>query len=200
VTVLPSFVICLREGLEAALIVGIIAAFLGSQGRRDALRQVWIGVGAAVTLCLAVGIGLSLLSRDLPQKQQEGLETIIGLLAVGLVTYMILWMRGHARGLKRHLEGATAGALATGSTRALVVMAFLAVLREGFETAVFLLGLFNESTISTGPAVAGGLLGLDEDGLAELARTAVRASFAPEDVRTRVLGEIDAYREGAGEK
>ncbi len=157
---LPSFVICLREGLEAALIVGIIAAFLGSQGRSDALRQVWIGVGAAVTLCLAVGIGLSLLSRDLPQKQQEGLETVIGLLAVGLVTYMILWMRSHARGLKRHLEGATAGALATGSTRALVLMAFLAVLREGFETAVFLLGLFNESTISTGPAIAGGLLGL----------------------------------------
>ena len=56
---LPSFVICLREGLEAALIVGIIAAFLGSQGRSDALRQVWIGVGAAVTLCVAVGIGLS---------------------------------------------------------------------------------------------------------------------------------------------
>ena len=52
---LPSFVICLREGLEAALIVGIIAAFLGSQGRSDALRQVWIGVGAAVVLCLAVG-------------------------------------------------------------------------------------------------------------------------------------------------
>ena len=63
---------------------------------------------------------------------------MIGLLAVGLVTYMILWMRSHARGLKRHLEGATAGALATGSTRALVLMAFLAVLREGFETAVFL--------------------------------------------------------------
>ena len=54
--VLPSFVICLREGLEAALIVGIIAAFLGSQGRSDALRQVWLGVGAAVTLCLAVGM------------------------------------------------------------------------------------------------------------------------------------------------
>jgi high-affinity iron transporter len=158
--VLPSFVICLREGLEAALIVGIIAAFLGTQGRRDALRQVWLGVAAAVVLCLGVGIGLHVLSRDLPQKQQEGLETVVGLLAVSLVTYMIWWMRSHARGLKRQLEGAAAGALARGSTRALVVMAFLAVLREGFETAVFLLGIFQESTIQPGLAIAGGLLGL----------------------------------------
>jgi high-affinity iron transporter len=158
--VLPSFVICLREGLEAALIVGIIAAFLGKQGRRDALRQVWLGVAGAVVLCLGVGIGLHALSRELPQRQQEGLETVVGLLAVSLVTYMILWMRRHARSLKRSLEGAAAGALARGSTRALVLMAFLAVLREGFETAVFLLGLFQESTIQPGLAITGGLLGL----------------------------------------
>ena len=157
---LPSFVICLREGLEASLIVGIIAAFLGSRGRSDALRWVWLGVGAAVALCLAVGLGLHALSRDLPQRQQEGLETVIGLLAVSLVTYMIVWMRRHARGLKRHLEGSAAGALASGSARALVVMAFLAVLREGFETAVFLLGLLQESTIQPAAAIVGGLLGL----------------------------------------
>jgi high-affinity iron transporter len=158
--VLPSFVICLREGLEAALIVGIIAAFLASQGRLDALRHVWLGVAGAVLLCLGVGVGLHALSRELPQRQQEGLETVIGLLAVGLVTYMILWMRRHARWLKRQLEGAAAGALADGSTRALVVMAFLAVLREGFETAVFLLGLIQESTIQPTLAIGGGLLGL----------------------------------------
>ena len=149
---LPTFIIGLREGLEAALIVGIVAAFLGQQGRRDALRQVWIGVAAAVALCLAIGFGLQALSRDLPQRQQEMLETVIGTVAVGFVTYMILWMRRHARDLKGDLEGHAASALASGSARALVMMAFLGVLREGFETAVFLLATFQNSN---DPAVSG---------------------------------------------
>jgi high-affinity iron transporter len=156
--VLPTFVIGLREGLEAALIVGIIAAFLAQQGRRDALRQVWLGTAAAIAICIAVGIGLQVLSSDLPQRQQEGLETVVGLLAVSMVTYMIIFMRRHAKGLKGDLEGAAASALATGSGRALVVMAFLAVLREGFETAVFLLATFDASgnaALSWGGAVIG---------------------------------------------
>jgi len=143
--VLPTFVIGLREGLEAALIVGIIAAFLGQQGRRDALRQVWIGTGAAVLICVGVAIGLQVFSSELPQRQQEGLETVVGVLAVGMVTYMIIFMRRNARNLKGELHGAAASALASGSSRALVAMAFLAVLREGFETAVFLLATFNAS-------------------------------------------------------
>jgi high-affinity iron transporter len=143
--VLPTFVIGLREGLEAALIVGIIAAFLGQQGRRDTLRLVWFGTAAAVAICVGVAIVLQVISSDLPQRQQEGLETVVGALAVCLVTYMIIFMRRHARGLKKDLEGAAASALATGSSRALVVMAFLAVLREGFETAVFLLATFQAS-------------------------------------------------------
>jgi len=140
--VLPTFVIGLREGLEAALIVGIIAAFLGQQGRKDALRQVWFGTAVAVAICVGVAIVLQVISSDLPQRQQEGLETVVGALAVCLVTYVIIFMRRHARGLKKDLEGATASALASGSSRALVAMAFLAVLREGFETAVFLLATF----------------------------------------------------------
>jgi FTR1 family protein len=134
---LPTFVIGLREGLEAALIVGIIAAFLGQQGRKDALRQVWIGTAAAVAICIGVAIALQVISSDLPQRQQEGLETVVGALAIGMVTYMIIFMRKHARSMKKDLQGATASALAEGSARALVLMAFLAVLREGFETAVF---------------------------------------------------------------
>jgi len=143
--VLPTFVIGLREGLEAALIVGIIAAFLGQQGRTDTLRLVWFGTAAAVAICVGVAIVLQVISSDLPQRQQEGLETVVGALAVGLVTYMIIFMRRHARGLKKDLEGAAASALASGSSRALVAMAFLAVLREGFETAVFLLATFQAS-------------------------------------------------------
>ncbi|HTI20918.1 MAG TPA: iron uptake transporter permease EfeU [Kutzneria sp.] len=146
---LPTFVIGLREGLEAALIVGIIAAFLAQQGRRDALRQVWIGVGIAVALCIVIGVGLRLISQELPQQGQEGLETVVGALAVVMVTYMVLWMAKHSRGLKKELEGAAAGALAQGSTMALVGMAFLAVLREGFETAVFLLALTQASGNAT---------------------------------------------------
>jgi high-affinity iron transporter len=147
--VLPTFVIGLREGLEAALIVGIIAAFLGQQGRRDALRQVWIGTAAAVLICIGIGIALQVISSELPQRQQEGLETVVGAFAVCMVTYMIIFMRRHARDLKGDLEGAAASALAEGSSRALVIMAFLAVLREGFETAVFLLATFHASGDAT---------------------------------------------------
>jgi high-affinity iron transporter len=150
---LPTFVIGLREGLEAALIVGIIAGFLANRGRRDALRQVWLGVGAAVVICLVVGVVLQLVTAELPQAGQEGLETVIGLLAVAMVTYMILWMRRHARGMRAELESAAESALLRGSTGALVAMAFLAVLREGFETVVFLLAAFQAST---SPLLAGG--------------------------------------------
>ena len=156
---LPSFVIGLREGLEAALIVGIVAAFLVRQGRRDAVRQVWLGVAAAVALCLGLGLVLDLLERSLPQRGQEALETVIGLVAVGLVTTMIVWMRRHARTLKSGLESAASTALARGSTRALVVMAFLAVLREGLETAVFLLATF-QASLDRVSAPVGAVLGI----------------------------------------
>jgi high-affinity iron transporter len=159
---LPTFVIGLREGLEAALIVGIVAAFLRKQGRRDLLRWVFVGVGGAVLLCLGIGIALEVLSKNLPQRQQEGLETVIGALAVCMVTYMVVWMRRHSRELKGQLEGMAAGALAVGSSRAgraMVAMAFLAVLREGIETVVFLLAAFNESG-SGSAAGAGAVLGV----------------------------------------
>jgi high-affinity iron transporter len=157
--VLPTFIIALREGVEASLIVGIIAAFLGQQGRRDALRWVWVGVSLAIALCLAVGIGLRVVGENLPQAQQEGMEAIIALVAVAVVTYMIVWMRRHARAIKRTLEGEVAEALLNGSVLALVGMAFFAVLREGFETAVFLLAVF-ESATNPAAASIGAILGL----------------------------------------
>lgn len=156
---IPTLVIGLREGLEASLIVGIIAAFLNHAGRREALKQVWLGVATAIGLCLAVGIALFVLSRELPQKAQEGLETVVGLFALVMVTFMIFWMTRHARSMKKELEGAAQEALATGSARALIVMAFLAVLREGFETAVFLIAVIQNSS-STGSATAGALIGI----------------------------------------
>jgi high-affinity iron transporter len=161
--VLPTLIIGLREGLEASLIVGIVAAFLRRQGAARALRQVWLGVTAAVVLSFGVAVALEVVDRDLPQAQQEGLETVIGLVAVAMVTYMIVWMRRNARNLKAELHGATASALASGSAAALVLMAFLAVLREGLETAVFLLAAFHATdtaSSSTASAAGGAVLGV----------------------------------------
>jgi FTR1 family protein len=156
---LPTFVITLREGVEASLIVGIIAAFLVKEGRRDALGRMWVGVAIAVALCGAIAVALRIADNNLPQREQEGLETVVGLVAAGMVTYMIIWMRRHARQIKAELQGNAARALAAGSAAALVGMAFLAVLREGFETAVFLLAVFQD-TPNTTTAGTGAVLGL----------------------------------------
>ena len=156
---LATLVIGLREGLEAALIVGIIAAFLRQNGRADALRRMWLGVAIAVVLCLGVGIALQAFNSSLPQRQQEMLECVVAAIAVVMVSYMVLWMRGHSRSLRADLHSAAGGALASGSATALVVMAFLAVFREGFETAVFLLAAF-QSAVSPAQAVTGAVLGI----------------------------------------
>ena len=156
---LPTFVIGLREGLEASLIVGIIAAFLTQRGERRALRPMWVGVGVAVGLCLAAAVALEFVNRNLPHQQQEGLETILALVAVAGVSYMVVWMRRHSRELKGTLEQQAATALMRGSVVALAAMAFFAVLREGLETAVFLLAVFANSSrpAATG---TGALLGI----------------------------------------
>ena len=156
---LPTFIIGLREGVEASLIVGIVAAFLMQEGRRETMRYVWAGVGLAIMICLAVGLGLQALSQELPQRQQEMLEASIGIGAVGIVTFMIFWMCRHAREMKTSLERSASSALAAGSAWALVAMAFFAVLREGIETSVFLLAVFQGAS---DPFVAGvgALLGI----------------------------------------
>ncbi len=156
---IPTYVIGLREGLEAALIVSIVAAFLRRQGQRQALRYVWLGVGIAVLLCTAIGVALQLLNEQLPQSQQEQLETVVGICAVAIVTFMIVWMRRNAAGLRGEIERNAAAALATGSVVGLVAMAFFAVLREGLETAVFLLAAFQASSNAL-TAGLGALLGI----------------------------------------
>ncbi len=156
---LPTFVIGLREGLEASLIVGIIAAFLIQRGERRALRPMWLGVTAATALCLGTAILLRVIDESLPLAQREGFEAVLAWVAVAGITYMIVWMRRHSRELKGSLERSAGHALARGSTVALVGMAFFAVLREGLETAVFLLATFQNSNnpLATG---AGAVLGI----------------------------------------
>jgi len=154
---LATLVIGLREGLEATLIVGIIAAFL--RRNRVPLAPMWFGVGVAVVLSIAVGFGLQIVEQALPQAQQEGMEAIIGIVAVVFVTGMIVWMRTHARTLTTELEASATEALGRGTAWALAGMAFLAVLKEGFETAVFLLATFQASS-DTGLAALGAVIGI----------------------------------------
>ncbi len=156
---LPTFVIGLREGLEASLIVGIIAAFVVQRHQEHALRAIWIGVGLAMAICAAVAIALSVLDESLPFRQRELLEGTLALVAVVGVTYMVVWMRRHAREMKRQLEAHAESALLVGSTFALVGMAFIAVLREGLETAIFMLAAFQSSLdpLATG---SGAVLGV----------------------------------------
>ena len=153
-----TFLIGLREGLEAALIVGIVGAFLKRNGR--SVRPMFIGLALAVVISIAVGVGLDLLSTSLPQRQQEMLETVIGAIAVVFVTTMIIWMNRNAFALKGELEREAAQAINAGGSMALAVMAFLAVLKEGFETAVFLLAAAQTSSGSRWYAVLGGAAGI----------------------------------------
>ena len=156
---LPTFVIGLREGLEASLIVGIIAAFLVQRNQHHALRAGWLGVGLAAAICAAVAVGLSIIGSSLPFREREIMEGALALVAVVGVTYMVIWMRRNSRQLKRQLEEDTQAALLAGSTFALVGMAFIAVLREGLETAIFMLAAFQSSLdpVATG---TGAVLGV----------------------------------------
>jgi high-affinity iron transporter len=153
-----TFLIGLREGLEAALIVGIVAAFLKRNGK--SVRPMLAGVGVAVAISIAGGVALNLLSETLPQRQQEMLETVIGAIAVVFVTTMIIWMNRNVSALKGELEREAQQAITTGGSLALATMAFLAVLKEGCETAVFLLAAAQTSGGGRGWAVLGGAVGI----------------------------------------
>jgi high-affinity iron transporter len=154
---LATFIIGLREGLEAALIVGIIAAFLRKNGK--SLFAMWVGVVLALVLSVIVGIALEMTERALPQASQEGMESVIGAVAVFFVTGMIMWMNTHAHNMKKELESDAAEAISQSSAWALASMAFLAVLKEGFETSVFLLATFSVAQSAMWAAV-GAVTGL----------------------------------------
>ena len=143
---LIAFLIMLREGIEAALIVGIVAGFLKQSGYSHLMPKVWLGVVLAAGLCLSAGIAIHQTTGEIPQKQQELVVGIIGLVAVAMLTYMILWMQKAARSMKQHLQDSVQAALNKGGSGwALVAMAFLAVIREGLESVFFLIAVFEQS-------------------------------------------------------
>ena len=157
---LVAYLIMLREGIEAALIVGIVASYLTQTGRGRFMPAVWLGVGLAVVLCLAFGLVLNATSQEFPQKQQERIEGSVALVATVVLTSMVFWMRRAARSIKAELHDSIDAALRPGDRQglALVGMAFFAVGREGLESVFFLLATFQQSV---GPGVpVGALLGL----------------------------------------
>ncbi|MFH8575319.1 FTR1 family protein [Streptomyces zaomyceticus] len=154
-----NYLIGLREGLEASLVVCILIAYLVKTGRRDALKPIWIGIGVAVGVALAFGAGLEFGSQELTFEAQELLGGSLSIVAVVLVTWMVFWMRRTARHLRSELHGKLDAALRMG-TGALVATAFLAVGREGLETALFVWASVRASSDGTFAPLAGVLLGL----------------------------------------
>jgi high-affinity iron transporter len=157
---LATYHIGLREGLEATLVVSILIAFLVKAERKDRLPQVWAGVGLAVALSVFFGWLLSYTSTTLLQKYEhrELFEAITSILAVVFVTWMFFWMRGAARSIAGDLRGRLTDALAVGSI-AVGVMAFLAVVREGLETALIFYSAVQGASVNGGPlyALLGGI-------------------------------------------
>ena len=155
----PAFMIMLREGLEAALIVGIVAAYLVKIGRRDALPGVWLGVAGAVGLSIAVAAVASATIGELPFVVQELIGGIASLIAVAVLTWMLFWMRRQGRQMKGELERGVDAALVGGSVMALAGVAFVSVAREGLETVLFMSVVFSAAAPGPEPAI-GAVLGL----------------------------------------
>jgi high-affinity iron transporter len=157
---LVPFLIMLREGIEAALIVGIVASYLRQTGRSAWMPAVWGGVLAAIGLSLAVGFALYAASAEFPQRGQETFEALVGFVAVGILTSMVFWMHRAARSIKATLHASIDAALPDDYAQGLplVGIVFVAVAREGLESVFFLLATF-EQNVGFGAPV-GALLGL----------------------------------------
>jgi len=156
--VFSNYLIGLREGLEAALIVAILIAYLVRTGNGHAITRVWQGVAAAVLVSIGMGVMLALIEDSLGETIEPAFAGTMSLIAVGLITWMVFWMASRAKGISAHLHGEVDRALAT-STVAVAFVAFVAVLREGAETALFLWAGINSAGSTAGPLL-GALLGL----------------------------------------
>ena len=155
---LSTFIIALREGLEAALIVGILLAYLTKTHRFHLRKALWIGVALAVAMSLALGAILSFTSHELTPYSEEAFAGIMAVVAVALVTWMVFWMKRTARNMRNELENKVDQATGMG-TLAMASTAFVAVAREGLETALFIYANFRTVKSSFAPSI-GLVLGL----------------------------------------
>jgi high-affinity iron transporter len=140
-----SGLIGLREGLEAAIVVSILVAFLVKAERRDALKWVWLGVGAAIAMTVAVFLVIQFGDNTISGLAAEAIAGVASLVAVAIVTTMVLWMKKAAASISGELRGDMERALETGSL-AVLALAFFAVGREGVETALFMVGYAEAQT------------------------------------------------------
>ncbi|MCS3431568.1 iron uptake transporter permease EfeU [Klebsiella sp. BIGb0407] len=154
------FLIMLREGLEAALIVSLIASYLKRTQRGHLFVAMWIGVVTAAVLCLILGLVINETTGEFPQKEQELFEGLIAVVAVFILTWMVFWMRKVSRNVKGQLERAVDSALGRKNNHswALILMVFFAVAREGLESVFFLLAAFQQDVGMLPPI--GAMLGL----------------------------------------
>lgn len=153
-----NFLIGLREGLEATLIVGILVAYVIKIGRRDLLGRIWLGVGVAVTISLGLGAVLTFGPSGLTFEAQEIIGGVLSIVAVAFVTWMIVWMVKMSAHLKSDLEHKLGGAVETGGW-AITLMAALAVGREGLETALFVWSATKAADAGATPLI-GAVLGI----------------------------------------
>lgn len=140
-----SGLIGLREGLEAGIVVMVLVAFLVKSQRRDALKWVWLGVAAAVAMTVTVFLVIQYGTYTIKDLAAEAIAGVASLVAVAIVTSMVLWMRKASAGLSGELRAGMTRALETGAA-AVFMLAFLAVGREGFETALFMVGYAEAET------------------------------------------------------
>ncbi|MBI1379026.1 MAG: iron transporter [Frankiales bacterium] len=153
-----NYLIGLREGLEASLIVGILVAYVVKAGQRSRLGAVWAGTGIAIALSLAFGAVLTVTSSSLSEEAEHGFAGTMSIIAVTLVTWMVFWMRRTARDMRGDMHGRLDKAMLSGGF-ALGLVALVAVLREGLETALFLWASTSASE-GTAAALGGALLGI----------------------------------------
>jgi high-affinity iron transporter len=150
----------LREGVEAALIIAIILAYLAKTGGGQHAGRIWLGAGAAMATSLAVGLALFLTVGGLRPPYEQIFEGITMLVAAGVVTWMLFWMRRQAARVKGELQAAVDRALSGGGIWGLVVLAFTAVIREGIETSLFLVGQADSADEGASSVFVGALVGL----------------------------------------
>jgi len=144
--VFGAFVTLLREGFEATLLVAIVLAYLAKIGRKEDFRQVWYGIGVAVAVSLAVAGALFVTAGELEGTVEYVFEGTAMWLAVGFLTYMVLWMRRESRTVAQGIRRGIDSAVEQGGRLALVSLVFVMVVREGIETGLFIFGITRTST------------------------------------------------------
>ncbi len=150
----------LREGVEAALIVSIILAYLARTGNRRHFAKIWAGTFAAVTISFLAGLALFVTIGGLEEPYEQIFEGLAMLLAAAVVTWMLFWMRRQAAGVRNELQAAVDRALSEGTAMGLAILAFTAVIREGLETGLFLVGQAASADSAAPSVLLGAVVGL----------------------------------------